>query len=196
MAGVDEAGRGAWAGPVYAGAVVLPPEPEALAPLLGLVRDSKQLIPGARERAFELILRHARYAGVGAATNGEIDTLGIARATRLAWERALGQLERPPDYLLLDAFRLPESPLPQLPLIRGDARSLSIAAASILAKVARDRAMRAAAEEQPPYRFERNKGYGTREHQSALREHGPCPLHRRSWAPLRALHPPGLSADP
>lgn len=196
VAGVDEAGRGAWAGPVYAGAVVLPPDPDALSPLLGAVRDSKQLSPGARERAFELVLRHARYAGIGAATSGEIDALGIARATRLAWERALGQLDGPADYLLLDAFRLPESPLPQLPLIRGDARSLSIAAASILAKVARDRAMRAAAEEQPPYRFERNKGYGTREHQAALRAHGPCALHRHSWAPLRALRPPEPVADP
>ena len=196
MAGVDEAGRGAWAGPVYAGAVVLPQDPDALAPLLGSVRDSKPLSPAGRERAFELVLPHARYAGIGAATSGEIDALGIARATRLAWERALERLGRPPDYLLLDAFRLPESPLPQLPLIRGDARSLSIAAASILAKVARDRAMRAAAEEQPPYRFERNKGYGTREHQAALREHGPCPLPRHTWAPLRALRPPEPAAGP
>ncbi len=114
VAGVDEAGRGAWAGPVYAGAVVLSDDPDSLEYLLGCVDDSKKLTPSAREYAFGVILAHARYAGVGAASNDEIDQLGIAPATRLAWRRALDGL-RKVDYLLLDAFRLPESDLPQLP---------------------------------------------------------------------------------
>ena len=191
VAGLDEAGRGAWAGPVYAGAVVLPDSPPALRELLGCVRDSKQLAPQARERAFELVLRHARYAGIGVAEAREVDELGIARATRLAWERALGCMPGA-DYLLLDAFPLKESALPQRPLVRGDSSCLSIAAASVLAKVARDRRMREEAGAAPPYGFERNKGYGTPDHQRALREHGPCDLHRRSFAPLLqlALDPP------
>ena len=184
VAGVDEAGRGAWAGPVYAGAVVLADDPDSLEYLLGCVDDSKKLTPSAREYAFDVILAHARYAGVGAASNEEIDRLGIAPATRLAWRRALDGT-RNVDYLLLDAFRLPESDLPQLPLVRGDAQCLSIAAASILAKVARDRQMRWTAMALPYYGFEHNKGYGTPHHRHALRLHGPCALHRRSFAPMR-----------
>lgn len=186
VAGLDEAGRGAWAGPVYAGAVVLPDCPGARAELLDCVRDSKQLTPDARERAFEVVMRTARYAGIGTATSAEIDALGIAPATRLAWRRALSDLTDA-DFLLLDAFPLPECSIPQRPLVRGDARCLSIAAASILAKVARDRHMRACAAEIPAYGFQRNKGYGTREHAAALREHGPCTLHRHSFAPIRQL---------
>jgi ribonuclease HII len=159
-------------------------DPDSLEYLLGCVDDSKKLTPSAREYAFGVILAHARYVGIGAASNEEIDLLGIAPATRLAWSRALGGL-RKVDYLLLDAFRLPESDLPQLPLVRGDAQSLSIAAASILAKVARDRQMRSTAMALPHYGFERNKGYGTPYHRHALRLHGPCGLHRRSFAPMR-----------
>ncbi|MDQ3327631.1 MAG: ribonuclease HII [Chloroflexota bacterium] len=188
VAGVDEAGRGAWAGAVYAGAVVLADDPSSLEELLDCVDDSKKLTPTARERAFGVILAHARYAGIGAASNEEIDRLGIAPATRLAWRRALDGL-RGVDYLLLDAFRLPESDLPQLALVRGDAQSLSIAAASILAKVARDRQMRSTATTLPHYGFERNKGYGTPHHRHALRLHGPCALHRRSFAPIRNAQP-------
>lgn len=186
VAGVDEAGRGAWAGPVYAGACVLPESPSALADLLECVHDSKQLSPQARERAFDLVMGHARYAAVGVASSEEIDELGIAPATRLAWRRALGGLPAV-EFLLLDAFPLPESPLPQRALVRGDSRSLSIAAASVLAKVARDRYMRGVSVDAPVYGFERNKGYGTREHQRALHEHGPCRLHRYTFAPLRQL---------
>jgi ribonuclease HII len=186
VVGVDEAGRGAWAGPVYAGAVVLPSSPPALAELLTCVHDSKQLTPQAREHAFGLVLRHSRYAGVGVAESREIDELGIARATRLAWERALCGLPEA-EFLLLDAFPLPESTLPQRPLVRGDALCLSIAAASVVAKVARDRHMGEQAAELPVYGFECNKGYGTRRHQEALQEHGPCELHRRSFAPIRQL---------
>lgn len=186
IVGIDEAGRGAWAGPVYAGACVLPESRDALAELLGCVHDSKQLSPRARERAFDLVMRSARYAAVGVASSAEIDALGIAPATRLAWRRALGGLPHA-EFLLLDAFPLPESSLPQRALVKGDARSLSIAAASVLAKVARDRHMREQAGASPAYGFERNKGYGTREHRLALRVHGPCDLHRQSFAPLRQL---------
>lgn len=186
VAGVDEAGRGAWAGPVYAGACVLPDSPSSLAELLKCVHDSKQLSSRARDLAFDLVMRHAPYAAVGVASSAEIDELGIVPATRLAWQRALGGLPAV-EFLLLDAFPLPESPLPQRALVRGDSRSLSIAAASVLAKVARDRYMRGIALDAPVYGFERNKGYGTCEHQRALREHGPCGLHRHSFAPLRQL---------
>lgn len=186
VVGVDEAGRGAWAGPVYAGAAVLPAEPKHLNELLACVRDSKQLTLPAREEAFNLVMRHARYAGIGSASNEEIDELGIALATRLAWERAIAGMPEA-DFLLLDAFPLPESALPQRPLIGGDEICLSISAASVLAKVARDRYMRGISGAESPYGFERNKGYGTPEHRRALRTHGPCGLHRLTWAPLRQL---------
>ncbi len=185
VAGLDEAGRGAWAGPVFAGAVVLSEEPSRLQGL-ACVRDSKQLSPAVREQAFDFVLRSARYVGIGTASSEEIDELGIAPATRLAWRRALGELPDA-DFLLLDAFPLPESTLPQLPIVRGDASCLSIAAASILAKVARDRYMRGQDERLPLYGFARHKGYGTREHRRALDAHGPCELHRHSFAPLRQL---------
>lgn len=186
VAGVDEVGRGAWAGPVYAGAVVLPVSHDSLAPLLSCVRDSKQLSAAARGVAFDLIVRHALYTGIGTASSEEVDSLGIARATRLAWERAIGELPRA-DFLLLDYFPLPESGLPQLPLTHGDARSVSIGAASILAKVARDCCMAAHARTLPAYCFDRNKGYGTAAHRDALQRHGPCELHRLTWLPLRQL---------
>lgn len=193
VVGLDEAGRGAWAGPVFAGAVVLPDNPAVLAELTEVVRDSKQLAAGARERAFALIARHALYFGVGAASSEEIDALGIAPATRLAWRRAYEPLPNP-EFLLLDAFRLQESPLPQRAIVRGDAVCLSIAAASIVAKVARDRYMREAAERVPEYGFHSNKGYGTPQHRLALLVHGPCELHRYSFAPLRQLRQPEAGA--
>jgi ribonuclease HII len=186
VVGLDEAGRGALAGPVFAGAVVLPSRPEELLDLLGCVRDSKQLTASAREEAFDRVMGAARYAGIGAASSEEVDALGVAPATRLAWLRAASGLPCA-DFLLLDAFPLPESGLPQRALVRGDAHCLSIAAASILAKVARDRHMRARGEDLPVYGFGRNKGYGTREHLRALGEHGACHLHRRTFAPVRRL---------
>ncbi len=194
LVGLDEAGRGALAGPVFAGAVVLPDHPSELMQLSELVNDSKQLTARARGRAFEAIGRYAQCAAVGTATNEEIDELGIAAATRLAWCRALAKVEAA-DYLLLDAFRLPESDLPQRAIVHGDALCLSIAAASVLAKVARDAHMAEVAASEPRYGFERNKGYGTREHLGALSEHGPCPLHRWSFAPVRQppLHMPVAS---
>jgi len=184
IAGIDEAGRGALAGPVAAAAVVLPAKPEA-ADMLHGVNDSKQL--SAEERQFwaKEIKEAALAWGVGYGEPEEIDTLGIIPATRLAAQRALEQLGQPAEHLLLDYLLLPECPIPQTSLIKGDARSLSIACASILAKVARDRLLSKLDRQYPHYCFAANKGYGTTQHLAALIAHGPCKLHRRRFAPLR-----------
>ncbi|HPH94675.1 MAG TPA: ribonuclease HII [Anaerolineaceae bacterium] len=187
-AGIDEAGRGAWAGPVAAGAVILPPDASLMRTLNG-VRDSKEMSPASREEWAGAICRHALAWGVGMASNEEIDRLGILPATRLAATRALAALEPPPAHLLLDFITLPGNPLPQTPLIKGDARSLSIACASVLAKTRRDAWMVEAETAFPGYGFARHKGYGVSAHRQALQRLGPCPLHRRSFAPLAA---PGL----
>ncbi len=184
VAGVDEAGRGAWAGPVSAGAVILPPGAEIAARLRG-VRDSKQMIPAGRARWAEVIKEQALAWGVGFASSQEIDALGIVPATRLAMARALACLGMPAGHLLVDALRLPEIALPQTPLVKGDARSLSIAAASVLAKTARDALMVQLDEQYPAYGFARHKGYGTASHMQALQRVGPCPLHRFSFAPVK-----------
>ena len=185
IAGLDEAGRGAWAGPVVAGAVVLPADRFDLARALDGVTDSKQLSPAEREAFVPRIMETARATGVGFATHEEIDTLGILAATRLAMRRALDAMNIAPDALLVDAVDLTEFGLPCTPLIRGDQRSLSIAAASILAKVVRDQFMDALDDQFPYYGFREHKGYGTELHRAALRQFGPCPAHRQSFAPLR-----------
>lgn len=189
LAGLDEAGRGAWAGPVAAAAVILHPAGADLLDLLSGVRDSKMMT--ARQRAIwaEKIRAAAAAWGVGWASNAEIDAQGILPATRLAMQRAVEQLVLPPEHLLIDAVRLPAIGLPQTALVRGDQRSLSIAAASVLAKTARDALMRELNEQYPGYGFAAHKGYGTARHQRALDELGPCPQHRFSFAPLRARLP-------
>jgi ribonuclease HII len=191
IAGVDEAGRGAWAGPLVAAAVILPDlhETDAAALLAQLqgVRDSKLLDAARREALLTTIEATARAIGVGCVPATELDTIGLGAANRLAWDRAVAGLSLSADYLLLDAFRLPSSSLPQTPIVRGDRECLSIAAASIVAKVSRDRAMIALDQRFPPYGFGRHKGYGTAAHHAALREHGSCVEHRQSFAPLRAL---------
>lgn len=185
VAGLDEAGRGAWAGPVVAAAVVLPQQEKIHARLAG-VRDSKQLKPADRARLSEIIRSETTWA-TGMATNVEIDELGILVATRLAMMRALAALPHKPDHLLLDALFLPDESLPQTSLIKGDQRSLSIAAASILAKTARDLWMMNAALKYPVYGFERHKGYGTHLHQKMLFDFGSCPLHRITFKPIRLV---------
>ncbi len=188
VAGCDEAGRGCWAGPVMAAAVVLPDDVALISVLRAAgVRDSKLLSPARREALVPLIEEVAVATAVAEASPEEIDTLGIAPATRLAIVRALQQLPFTPQALLLDAFALPESPLPQKALVRGDSLSVSIAAASILAKVTRDRRMEAYEATYPGYGFARHKGYGTNEHRAALQRLGPTPLHRRTWKPVRTL---------
>lgn len=190
IAGVDEAGRGAWAGPLIAAAVVLPPVEDdgarLLAQLAG-VRDSKLLDHRRRLRLLATIHDLAAGIGVGRVAADELDRLGLGEANRVAWRRAIAALPHAPDFLLLDAFRLPDHPTPQQPLVRGDRACLSIAAASIVAKVTRDLELCALDERYPGYGFARHKGYGTASHQTALRERGSCPEHRHSFAPLRAL---------
>jgi ribonuclease HII len=184
VAGIDEAGRGAWAGPVVAGAVILPVDRFDLGHALFGVNDSKQLSPHARETLLPLITKTALAAGVGFATHTEIDDLGIVPATRLAMQRALEKLTIAPLALLTDAMALPDIHLPCTALIKGDQRSLSIAAASIVAKVTRDHFMDELDELFPQYGFRVHKGYGTVLHQQALRHYGPCTVHRMTFAPL------------
>jgi ribonuclease HII len=185
VAGLDEAGRGAWAGPVSAGAVILPADPR-ITMLLNGVRDSKEMAPAARAAWAETIRACAAAWGVGFASNTEIDALGIVPATRLAMLRALECLPIPAGHLLVDALRLPAIPLPQTSLIKGDARSLSIAAASVLAKTARDALMVELEGQFPGYGFARHKGYGTAVHAKALQGLGPCAIHRFAFAPVKA----------
>ncbi len=183
LTGIDEAGRGAWAGPVSAGAVILPVDPAVEQQLAG-VRDSKQMTARQRYLWAEKIQTAAAAWGVGFASQDEIDALGIIASTRLAMQRAVEHLSLAPDYLLIDALTLPDLLLPQMALIRGDARCLSIAAASILAKTARDRWMTAADEQFPGYGFAAHKGYGTAQHAEALNRFGACLIHRLSFAPV------------
>lgn len=186
VAGVDEAGRGALAGPVTAAAVILPlDDPSALARLRG-VNDSKLLSASQRERALDLILELARAWAVGTASPGEVDSLGLLPATKMAMLRALEGLSPPAQHLLIDHVVLPDDERPQTALVKGDRRSLTIAAASVVAKVLRDREMTALEARFPGYGFARNKGYGTREHRAALESLGPAPVHRRSYAPVAA----------
>lgn len=194
VAGMDEAGRGAWAGPVVAAAVILPPDPVALAPLLGRVDDSKRLSPGARERLYDLIRAHALGVGVGSVPAVEIDRIGIVPATQAAMKQAVEALASPPDFLLVDYLTLPGVPWPQRGLPHGDALSLSIAAASIIAKVTRDRLMITFDTACPGYGFAQHKGYGTAGHRAALERLGPSPLHRLSFQPVIELR--GLIRSP
>jgi ribonuclease HII len=186
VAGLDEAGRGAWAGPVVAAAVVLPLERFDLARQLAEVRDSKQLTARQRERCAEAVLSIAVSTAIGQAEAAEVDAVGLLPATRAAMARALAQLSVQPRHLLLDHLRLPELPIEQSPITRGDALVLSIAAASVLAKVARDRLLVALDQLYPGYGLARHKGYGTAEHLAALLRLGPSPIHRRSYAPVAA----------
>jgi len=187
VAGLDEAGRGAWAGPVVAAAVILPPECPDTRLVLQEVRDSKLLTPRARDRCFDLIVEHALSYGIGAAPAQTIDEIGIVPSTRLAMAHAISKLIPPPDHLLIDALYLPHISLPQLAMPKGDRYCLSIAAASILAKVTRDRELVAQDDRWCGYGLARHKGYGTRQHRQALSELGPTPYHRHSFRPIREL---------
>lgn len=186
VAGIDEAGRGAWAGPVYAAAVVLPCDPNIEKNLAG-VRDSKQVSPQKRTQLAATIRQFALAWAVASADAGEIDELGILPANRLAMTRAVNALKIPPEHLLIDALFLPDVELGQTSLIKGDQRSLSIAAASILAKTERDAWMIKAHDQYPAYRFDLHKGYGTKTHQQRLAHEGICELHRKSYKPISNL---------
>ena len=189
VAGLDEAGRGAWAGPVVAAAVILPPEPERVLDALAGVDDSKRLSPAARERLYDRI-REVAATAVGVIPPDVIDAIGILNATYRAMRAALAALAQQPDALLIDYLPRPLGDWPQQRLVRGERASLSIAAASIVAKVHRDRLMVELDARYPGYGFARHKGYGTREHRRALDALGPCPIHRRSWKPIRQLRLP------
>ncbi|MBX7235379.1 MAG: ribonuclease HII [Caldilineales bacterium] len=186
VVGLDEAGRGAWAGPVVAAAVVLPPEPDRLAVELAGVADSKLVRPAVREK-LDAAIRAIAEVGVGAVSAAEIDDIGIVPATLRAMELALADLPHPPDYLLIDYIPRPLGNWPQQRLVRGESQSLSIAAASIVAKVHRDRLMLAFHRTYPGYRFDQHKGYGVPLHRAAIELWGPTPIHRRTWAPFVQL---------
>lgn len=176
ICGVDEAGRGPLAGPVCAAAVILPPDAE----LPGL-NDSKKLSEKKRELLFPLIQQQAVAWSVAFASVDEIEELNILRATFLAMNRAIAGLDPKPDLALIDGNQNREISMPSRTVVHGDARCACIAAASILAKVSRDRLMKELAAQYPQYGFEKHKGYGTVQHYAALREYGPCPIHRKSF---------------
>jgi ribonuclease HII len=187
VAGVDEAGRGAWAGPLVAAAVILPEPGSMPADFLAGVRDSKLCSPALRETLFEAIVESCRSVGVGSVAADEIDLLGLTAANELAMVRAVRTLSLTPDFLLVDCFKLRSIDTPQRGIVQGDRRCLSIAAASIVAKVYRDAWLSRLAEPHPAYGFERHRGYGVVEHRKAIGHHGLTPIHRLSYAPLRAL---------
>jgi ribonuclease HII len=179
IAGLDEAGRGPLAGPVVASAVVLP----SRCRLIGC-DDSKLLSESEREQLYMVIRKRAVSIGIGSATEQEIDRLNILEATRLAMHRALAGLMPKPDCLLIDAISLPSCPIPVRSIIKGDALCMSVAAASIVAKVTRDRLMAEYHRVYPHYNFLSHKGYGTEEHLQQLATQGPCQIHRRTYAPV------------
>ena len=181
IAGIDEAGRGPWAGPVFAAAVILDPA----RPIAGL-GDSKKLAAGRRAALEPEIIARAAAFCVAQASAAEIDALNIRRATHLAMQRALAGLSVTPGLALIDGNDAPALPCVAHTIIGGDATEPAISAASILAKVARDRLMEALCAQYPGYGFARHKGYGTAAHAQALAQLGPCPEHRRSFAPVRA----------
>lgn len=188
VAGIDEAGRGPWAGPVVAAAVILPED--ALAPdLLALLDDSKKLTEKRRDRLFDALLGNdAVSIGVGMASVDEIDSLNILNATFLAMHRAAENLPQQPAHALVDGNRLPPGlACSAETVVKGDGRCCSIAAASVIAKVFRDRLMRELAESYPGYGWRRNAGYGTAEHRAAIEKHGITPHHRKSFSPIAAI---------
>ncbi len=185
IAGIDEVGRGPLAGPVAAGAVILDSSAGHVKPWLEKIDDSKKLTSSARERAATEIRKHCQCLGIGLASPKEIDSIGISEATKLAMIRAIKKLDVHPEYLLIDHVKLVEARIPFTSLTKGDAISYSIAAASIVAKVARDKLMAEANRIYPGYHFDKNKGYGTKAHINSIKLLGPSPFHRKSFAPIK-----------
>lgn len=175
VAGVDEVGRGPLAGPVVAAAVILPHDFDVLG-----IDDSKKLSEKRREELYEVITEKAVAWGIGMADHETIDEINILQAAKLAMKRALAELEDV-DYITFDAMKIEDIDIPQESVIKGDSKILAIAAASIVAKVTRDRMMTEYAKQYPGYGFEKNKGYGTKAHYEGISEHGICPIHRRSF---------------
>jgi ribonuclease HII len=186
VAGLDEAGRGAWAGPVYAAAVVLPND-DRICNLLSGVRDSKRMTPRQRQR-WEGCIKSASISwAIASASNQEIDEFGILEATCLAMQRAIDEIINPPSYLLVDYIQIRDCKCPQLSIPKGDCLSLSIAAASVLAKTGRDAFMVQMDKKYPGYGFSRHKGYGTAFHNGSLQRMGPCQIHRVTFRPIRQI---------
>lgn len=185
VAGIDEVGRGALAGPVFAAAVMIPPDADFT--WLPLVRDSKQLSARQRERLFYLIRQDNIPMGLGVVPHTVVDDVGIVRATQLAMCQAVESMPVIPDFLIIDALALPDIALPQKPIVHGDETCISIACASVVAKVSRDRHMAELDGVHPGYGLAEHKGYGTSQHLAGLRQLGPSPIHRRSFAPVRRL---------
>lgn len=176
ICGIDEVGRGPLAGPVVAGAVILPKNCDIL-----YINDSKKLSEKKREELYDVIMKKAVAVGLGYSTPERIDEINILQATYEAMREAVSKLEVTPDLLLNDAVTIPELPMKQVPIIKGDAKSISIGAASIVAKVTRDRLMVQYDSVFPEYGFASNKGYGAKAHIDALQKYGPCPIHRKSF---------------
>lgn len=176
ICGIDEVGRGPLAGPVVAGAVILPADCKIL-----YINDSKQLSEKKREELYEVIMEQAISCGIGYATPERIDEINILQATYEAMREAISKLDPAPKLLLNDAVKIPGVSIPQVPIIKGDAKSISIGAASIIAKVTRDRLMVEYDKVFPEYDFAGNKGYGSQKHIEALKKYGPTPIHRRSF---------------
>jgi ribonuclease HII len=185
IAGIDEVGRGALAGPVVASAVILP-HPANL-PWLELVRDSKELTSRRRESLFDLISQEALAVGIGIVLSQVIDSINILKATKLAMMQAVEKLPQQPSFLIIDRVTLSQCSIPQRGITRGDRLCLSIACASIVAKVTRDRMMEEFDRMYPGYEFTQHKGYGTRKHISCLQKLGPSPIHRLYFAPVRNI---------
>lgn len=176
ICGVDEVGRGPVAGPVMAGAVILPVDHEIL-----YLNDSKKLTKKKREEMYELLKKEVISFGIGETSSEQIDEKGIAWSVFEAMRQAIGKLSVTPDLILVDAFRIPDITIPQINIIKGDAKSASIAAASIMAKVTRDRLMEEYDEKYPGYEFGKHAGYGTKAHMDAIQKHGMCPIHRKTF---------------
>lgn len=194
VAGIDEVGRGPIAGPVYAGAVIFPAKLNPASRWLNSIDDSKKLTQANRETAAKHIYESATAVSIGSSNSIEVDRLGIVEATRLAMTRAIEKLPISPDYLIVDHISLPTSKLPFRSITKGDSKCYSIAAASIVAKVERDRIMVEYNINYPGYKFDLNKGYGTPAHLKQLRILGPCSIHRFSFAPVRLWQTPGKSS--
>jgi ribonuclease HII len=184
IAGLDEVGRGAWAGPIIAAAVILPLDQFDLSSRLEGIRDSKLMTPKQRRLGAEKIWKIAISVGIGRAEASQVDEMGIIQATRSAMRKAIDSLGPSPQHLLIDHIPLPQVKIQQTVITKGDLKVLSIAAASVIAKVTRDELMVALEKEYPGYGFSRHKGYGTREHQLALAELGPSSIHRYSFQPV------------
>ena len=197
VAGVDEAGRGPLAGPVVAAAVIFPQQwsERRLPRILWGLNDSKQLIAEEREKFFSALMSLSEIQlGIARVESARVDEINILQATYCAMNEALAKLSPPPEHVLMDGTRAPRMRWPYTPIIKGDSRSYSIAAASILAKVTRDRLMTEHHRQWPMYGFAAHKGYSTPEHLAALAQHGPCPIHRRSFAPVSSAVP--MSRNP